>query len=121
MFEPELEVEIKVPKIPETEDEKQEFEAKRVIKGILDVNDLNTVHRKLTIKLTDIRSYGDYDGVYTVAYLTYAVILINIPYLQFQAIYETLTGKIAKKMSDFKFAMQPEKPKRRRKFDEDDE
>lgn len=104
----ELEIEVKVQK-PLVEEDVEDLEAKRIIgkQPMIDVINLNDEskfeYRRLTIDIEDIDCKGDFDGQHTVLYFPYGMFLVRMSYDKFMHIYETMTGRTVKKLSDFKF------------------
>lgn len=104
---PELQVEVKVQK-PMGEEDVEEMENKRIIgRGLVDMININDEdkfeYKRLVLKLWEIDSRGDFDGVHTIVYVPYGTFLVKMPYDKFNYIYEAMTGTKLRTEADFKF------------------
>lgn len=105
---PELELEVKVKKFPETQDDLESEDANRIIgkNSILDL-DLNDEskfeYRKIVIRLSQVEGRGDFDGFHTILYLPWGVFLARIPFEEFNMIYENLMNLTVKRITDYRF------------------
>lgn len=107
----ELEVEVKTQKLLDKED-LEEMDTNRVIgKPLMEFVSLSDEtkfeYRRLRIKLDQLDSWGDFDGVHTVLYLPYGTFLANIPYDRFNGIYTAMTSIELKRVSDFQIIKTP--------------
>lgn len=119
----ELEIEVKVIKLPQSEEEREELQAIKVNKGELDLSDLPLEYKKLVINLKDIDAKGEFDADHTLLYLPYGAFIAKVPFRNFMAIYETITGKVVRKIGDFQinYEKKAEKKPTRKRFSEDEE
>lgn len=106
----ELEIEVKVRKLPENPEDLAQEEAERIIgkKSILDMDlndDTKFEYRRLVIKLNQLDGRGDFDGVHTVLYFPHGVYLAKVPFDHFNIIYESIMGIQIKRVSDYRFTL----------------
>lgn len=105
----ELEIEVKTAK-PFRQEDLEDAKVNSLI-GKTDLgvftldNEERFEYKRITIRLDQVESRGDFDGVHTVLYLPYGTFLANINYDKFNVIYHSMTGiSLPKKISDFSFA-----------------
>lgn len=99
----EIEFLIRAPKEGNDED-MEDRRIRQLVEGPGEQEDtVEFVYRPYTLEMNDILTFGDYDSVHTELRTNTGYYYPQIHYEHFKSIYQTVTGRNIKAVSDFKF------------------
>ena len=98
----EVEFLMRVPK-DGSEEDLEEKRLRMLVEGPSEQEEVEYTYRPYCIEMENVITYGDVDGMHTELRTNVGYFYPQINYEHFKSIYQTVTGRSVKAVSDFKF------------------